>query len=114
LGLEFLIDGLEGQDGSDPGQIEAVVEEPADLSEADEVVIAVATGATLAAGWVDQAPGLVKPQVLGSATHQLGRYGYSVQAPSHIGTVVLLRRSPMRKSVRTTCIGHGPQDITNL
>ena len=113
LGLQFSVDGLEGQDGSDPGQIEAIVEEPADLSETDEVVIAVAPGATSAAGRIDQSPGLVEPQVLGSTTHQLGGDGYSVQAPSCIGTV-LLRRWPLRKFVRTTCLGHGHQDITNL
>ena len=114
LGLQFSVDGLEGQDGSDPGQIEAVVEEPADLSETDEVVIAVAAGATSAAGRIDQAPGLVEPQVLGSATHQLGGDGDSVQAPSCIGTVSCSAGRPLRKFVRTTCLGHGHQDITNL
>ena len=51
--LQGLVGGLEGQDCSDPGQIEAVVEEPADLPEADEVVVAVAAGATLAASRSD-------------------------------------------------------------
>jgi hypothetical protein len=86
LGLQFLVDGLEGQDSSYAGQIEAIVEEPADLSEADEVVVAVATGATLATGRIDQASGLVEPEVLGSTAHQLGCDRDSVQAPARIGT----------------------------
>jgi hypothetical protein len=86
-----LVDGLKGQDGSDAGQIEAVVEESADLSEADEVVIAVATGPTLAAGWIDEAAGLIEPEVLGSAAHQFGCYGDSVEALGRIGTLILPR-----------------------
>ena len=85
--LQGLVGGLERQDGSDAGQIEAVVEELADLSEADEIVIAVAAGAALAAGRTDQAPSLVEPKILWSATHQLGRYRDSVQAPVGIGTL---------------------------
>jgi hypothetical protein len=105
---------LEGQDGSDPGQIEAVVEESADLSEADEIVIAIATGASLAAGWIDQTPGLVEPKVLRGAAYQFGRYGNAVQAPVRIGTLSVPRRLVRGKNVKTTCIGHGLQDITNL
>jgi len=114
LGLQFSVGGLEGQDGSDPGQIEAIVEEPANLSEPDEVVVAVATGATLAAGWIDQAPGLVQAKVLGSAAHQFGGYGDPVQAQSCIGTITRTRRSTLRKFSETTCLGHGLQGITNL
>ena len=114
LGLELSVRGLEGQDGRDAGQIKAVVEEPADLSEADEVVVAVATGATLAAGWIDQAPGLVQPEILGSAAHQFGGYGDPVQAQSCIGTIIRTRRSTLRKFSETTCLGHGLQGITNL
>jgi hypothetical protein len=114
LGLQLSVDGLEGQDGSDAGQIEAVLEEPADLPEADEVVVAVAAGTTLATGWIDEAPGLVEPEVLGSAAHQFGGYGNSVQAPGRIGTPLVPRRSALRKFVGTPCIGHGCQDITNL
>jgi hypothetical protein len=66
LDLQFLVHGLQGQDGRDASLSEAVVEEPADLSEADEVIIAVATGPTLAASWIYQAPGLVEPEVLGA------------------------------------------------
>jgi hypothetical protein len=73
-----LVGGLEGQDGRDAGQIEAVVEEAPDLSETDEVVVAVAAGTTLATGRIDQAPGLVEPEVLGSTAHQFGGYGDSV------------------------------------
>ncbi len=69
LGLQVLVDGLDGQDGSNAGQVEAVVEEPADLSEAGEVVVAVAAGATLATGRIDEAPVLVEPEVLRSAAH---------------------------------------------
>jgi len=72
LVLQVLVGGPERQDGRDAGQIEAVIEKPPDLSEADKVIIAVTTGATLASGRVDQAPGLVEPEVLGSAAHQLG------------------------------------------
>jgi hypothetical protein len=114
LGPEVLVDGLEGQDGSDTGQIEAVVEEPADLSKADEVVVAVATGATLATGGIDQAPGLVEPEVLGGAAHQFGCYGDSVQAPGRIGTLIVPRRSARRRFTKNTCTGHGHQGITNL
>jgi len=112
--LEGLVGGLEGQHGRDAGQIEAVVEEPADLSEADEVVVAVATGATLAAGRIDQAPSLVEPEVLWSAAHELGRHRDAVEAPARIGTVVLPQRSALRNLGNSTCIGHGLQGITNL
>jgi hypothetical protein len=109
-----LVGGPEGQDGSDASQIEAVVEELTNLSEADEVVVAVAAGATLAAGWIDQTPGLVEPEVLGSAAHELGRYRDSVQAPGPIGTVILPRQSARQRFSKTTCFRHGRQDITNL
>lgn len=99
---------------SDAGQIESIIEEPTDLSEADEVIVAVATGAALATGWVDEAPGLVEPEVLGSASHQLGCYRDSVQAQVRIGTPIGLSRSALRKFCKTTCVGHGHQDITNL
>jgi hypothetical protein len=109
-----LVDGLEGQDGSDAGKIQAVVEEPAYLPEADQVVVTVATSATFATGRIDQAPGLVEPEILGSAAHQLCCNGDSVQAQGGIGTFVLPRRPALRKFVDTPCIGHGLQDITNL
>ena len=109
-----MVGGPEGQDCSDASQIEAVVEELTDLSEADEVVVAVAAGATLAAGWIDQAPGLVEPEILGSAANQLGCYGDSVETPIRIRTLIVARRSARRKFVKTTCTGHGHQDITNL
>jgi len=112
--LEGLVGGLEGQDGSDAGEIEAVIEEPADLPEADQVVVAVSAGATLAAGRCDQAPGLVEPEVLGSAAHQIGRYRDAVEAATRIGTVILPRRSALGNLGKTTCIGHGLQGITNL
>ena len=112
--LEGLVGGLECQDGSDAGQIEAVFEEPADLSEPEEVVVAVATGATLAAGRIDQAPSLVEPEILWSAAYQLGCYGNAVETPARVGTVVLPRRSPRWNLGKTTCIGHGLQGITNL
>jgi hypothetical protein len=101
-----LVDGLEGQDGSDAGQIEAFVEELADLSEADEVVVAVAAGATLAARWADQPAGLVEAEVLGSATDQFGRYGDAIQAPAGIGSATLSERPAPRKFGRTSCIRH--------
>jgi hypothetical protein len=44
VGLQSLVDGLEGQDGGDPGQIEPVIEQLADLSETDEISPAVAAG----------------------------------------------------------------------
>jgi hypothetical protein len=109
-----LVDSLESQDGSDAGKIQAIVEEPADLSETDEVVVAVATGATLAASRIDQAPGLVEPEVLGSAAHQLGCDGDSVQAHVRIRAVIVPRRSALREFGKTTCAGHIEQDITNL
>ena len=97
LGFEFSVRSLEGQDGSDAGQIEAVVKEPADLSEADEIVVAVATGTALAASWADQSPGFVEPEVLWSAAHQFSSYGDSVQAQRSIGTRNGLRRPRGRK-----------------
>ena len=57
LGLKFPVRSLEGQDGGDTGQIEAAIEEPADLPEADEIVVAVATRTALAAA------GLIRPRV---------------------------------------------------
>jgi hypothetical protein len=109
-----LVDGPEGQHGSDAGQIEAFIEEPADLSETDEVVVAVAAGTPLATGWIDQAPGLVEPEVLGSAAHQFSCYGNSVQALGRIRTVPVPHRSTVRKFAETPCFGHGRQDITNM
>jgi hypothetical protein len=109
-----LIGGPEGQDGSDASQIEAVVEELTDLSEADEVVVTVATGTALAASWIDQAPSLVEPEILGSAAHQFGCYRDSIQATVRIWTFIRHRRSALRKFSKPTCIGHGHQDITNL
>ena len=44
VGLQSLVDGLEGEDGGDSGQVEAVVEQLADLSETDEISPAVAAG----------------------------------------------------------------------
>jgi hypothetical protein len=112
--LQLAVGGLEGPDSSDAGQIEAVVEEPADLSEADQVVVAVATGAALAASWTDQAPSLVEPEILGSATHQFGGYGDPVEAAGPIGTLVGPRRPDPRRFCKATCIRHGLQGITNL
>ena len=111
--LEGLVGGLEGQYGSDASQVEAVVEESADLAEADEVVVTVATGATLAAGRIDEAPRLVEPEVLRGAAHQFGGYGDPVEAPAGIGR----SSSPGDRLLefgKTTCIGHGLQGITNL
>jgi len=93
-----LVGGPEGQDGSNAGEIEAVVEELTDLSEADEVIVAVAAGATLAAGWIDQASGLVEPEILGSAAHQLGRYGDPIQTPVRTRTAVRPCRLPLENS----------------
>ena len=114
LGLQFSVRGLESQDGSDPGQIESVVEELADLPEADEVIVAVATSATLAAGWIDKASSLVEAKVLGSTAHQLGGYGDPVEATGPIGTLIGPRRPDPRRFCKTTCIRHGLQGITNL
>jgi hypothetical protein len=114
LGSEVTVGGLEGQDSGDAGQIEAVIEEPADLSEADEVIVAVATGAALAASWADQAPGFVETEVLGSAAHQFGGYRDSVESPGCIGPVSRNRRSALREFIGTTCFGHGLEGITNL
>ena len=114
FGLQGLIDSLQGQDGSDADQIESVIEESADLPETTEIFIAVAAGATFAAGRIDQAPGLIEPKVLWSAAHQFGRYGDSIQALARIGAVILPRRSTLRKFSKTTCIRHGGQGITNL
>ena len=102
-----MVGGPEGQDGSDASQIEAVVEELTDLSEADEVVVAVTTGTALAAGGIDQAPGLVEPEVLGSTAHQLGCYGDPIQTPVRTGTAVRPCRLSLGKFVKTTCTGHG-------
>ena len=90
--LQGLVGSLEGQDGSDASEIDAVVEEPADLTQPDEVVVAVSAGAALAAGRSDQATGLVEPQVLGSTAHQFGRYRDPVQASARIRTVIPPRR----------------------
>ena len=76
--LQGLVGHLEGQNGSDAGQIEAIVEESADQTEADEVVVAVATSASVAAGRMDQTSGLVEAEVLWSTSHQLGGDGDSV------------------------------------
>ena len=89
LGLQGLVLDLEGQDGSDAGQVEAVVEKPPDFSETDKVVVTVATGAALAAGRIDQTPGLVEPEVLRGAPEQLGGRGDSVQALDRTGMVSL-------------------------
>jgi hypothetical protein len=114
LGLKFSVRGLKSQDCSDPGQIEAVVEEPADLSKADEVVVAVAAGATLAAGWTDQAASLVEPEILRSAAHQFSGHGDPVDATGRVGAVIESHWPPCRKHKKTTCLGHGLQGITNL
>jgi hypothetical protein len=115
FGTQGLIHSLEGQDGRHAGQIEAVLEEPPDLSEPDQVVVAVATGAALAASWVDQPPSFVEPKILGSVSHQFGGYGDPVEAMAPIGTLIGPRRLLVpRRSCKTTCIGHGLQGIKNL
>jgi len=114
LGSEFPVRGLEGQDGSDARQIEPVGEESADLSEPDEIVVAVAAGTTSAARRIDQTPGFVEPEVLWSAAHQVSSYGDPIQAQPRIGMRRGLRRCRRRNLRNMTCLGHGGHDITNL
>jgi hypothetical protein len=84
LGLEGVVDGLKGEHGGDTSEVEAVFEELADLAEAGQVVVAVATGATLAARRADQAAGFVQAEVLGRAADQFGGHGDPVHAPRGI------------------------------
>jgi hypothetical protein len=92
LAPEGLVDGLEGEDSGDTGQVEAVVEELGYLSEAGEVVVAVAAGAALAAGRTDQAARFVEAKVLGSAADQFSGDGDPVHTLRGVGRPAASRR----------------------
>jgi hypothetical protein len=86
--LQVLIRGLEGEDRGNAGQVEAIIEESADLSYAGEVVIAVAAGAAIAAGGVDKAAGFVEPEVLRGAPDEFGGDGDPIDALARLGALV--------------------------
>ena len=80
---------FEIEDHGDAGEVEAGVEQVADAAEAVEVVGAVAAGAAVGAGWLEQAAGFVEAQVLYAGADQFGGDRDAVDARSLSGWVTV-------------------------
>jgi len=93
----YSVGGLQLQHGSDAGQVEAVVEKPADLAEASQVRAAVAPGPAGAAGGVKEAAGFVEAQVLGGAADQFGGHGDAVHRVAGVDGLVLQEKVKTRR-----------------
>jgi hypothetical protein len=86
--LERPVGCLQLEHGGYAGQVEPGLKEPADLAEPSQVRVAVATGPAGAAGWVEQAAGLVQAQVLRGAADQLGGDRDAIHRPAGVNGLV--------------------------
>ena len=80
LGTELGVLVLQVQDHADAGEVQPGLEQVADPAQPLKVVGAVAAGAAVGPGGIEQPAGLVEAQCLGAHADQLGRDGDAVHA----------------------------------
>lgn len=80
FGTELGVLVLQVQDHADAGEVQPGLEQVADMAQPLEVVGAVAAGAAVGPGGIEQPAGLVEAQCLGAHADELGRDGDAVHA----------------------------------